>query len=153
MLTTGVLPVWSRSTLLFLHPSVCGPLSDLCVCLCADTYGPLYFSSLLSIQVLLLASVGLFAPLLQHIVFARLRLPGTALGCILLVCAAVGLIPLACFHCTPCDEFDGKEMLIAGTGLPLALEKHSMAALFAQAGVNPDLIKPSQFKKKEDTTD
>ncbi|PHJ20183.1 transmembrane protein [Cystoisospora suis] len=107
----------------------------------ANTYGPRYFSSLLSVQVLLLASVGLFAPLLQHVVFARLHLPGTALGYILLVCAIIGIIPLACFHCTPCDEFDGKQMRIAGTGLPLALEKHSMAALFAQAGVDPSLIK------------
>ncbi|KEP66773.1 UNVERIFIED_CONTAM: hypothetical protein HHA_270200 [Hammondia hammondi] len=106
----------------------------------SNTYGPRHFQQLLSIQVVLLASVGLLAPLLQDILFTLLRLQSDALPVLLLLCACVGAIPLLCFRCTPCDQFDGKHMLVAATGLPLALERHSVAAIFRQVGADADLI-------------
>ncbi|CBZ53863.1 conserved hypothetical protein [Neospora caninum Liverpool] len=106
----------------------------------ANTYGPRYFQQLLSIQVVLLASVGLLAPLFQNVLFTVLRLQSGALTALLLLCAFVGVVPLLCFRCTPCDQFEGKRMIIAATGLPLALERHSVAAIFRQSGADAQLI-------------
>ncbi|PFH35681.1 hypothetical protein BESB_053320 [Besnoitia besnoiti] len=114
----------------------------------SNTYGPRFFPTLLSLQVVLLASVGLLAPLFQNFLFTALRRHSGALTASLLFCAFVGGVPLLCFHCTPCDEFDAKRVHVCALGLPLALEKHSMAAIFHEAGADSEFMESTGSREQ-----